>query len=89
MKFIHDLVHKHYCFNFYIPIVVKGVNFFGLRSEYIVSGSDCGHIFFWHKETEEIVQCVEGDKTGAVSLLSHLPPILIVNTKLGLSIIIR
>ena len=47
-------------------ISVKGVNFFGLRSEYVVSGSDCGHVFLWDKETEEIVQCLEGDNEGVV-----------------------
>ena len=28
---------------------VKGVNFYGPRSEYVISGSDCGNIFFWSK----------------------------------------
>ncbi|EDV25690.1 uncharacterized protein TRIADDRAFT_23787 [Trichoplax adhaerens] len=59
---------------------VKGVNFFGLKSEYVVSGSDCGHIFFWHKESEEIVQCVVGDKTGAVNVLEPHPSICMLAT---------
>lgn len=46
---------------------VKGVNFYGPRSEFIVSGSDCGHIFLWDKETESIVQLLEGDVAGVVS----------------------
>lgn len=46
--------------------LVKGVNFYGPQSEYIVSGSDCGHIFLWDKETEEVVQFLEGDNTGVV-----------------------
>ncbi len=46
---------------------VKGVNFFGLQSEYIVSGSDCGHVFLWDKNSEQIVQCLEGDEEGVVS----------------------
>jgi hypothetical protein len=28
---------------------VKGVNFYGPHSEYVISGSDCGNIFFWSK----------------------------------------
>lgn len=40
---------------------VKGVNFFGPRSEYIVSGSDCGYVYIWDKESEAIVQWVKGD----------------------------
>lgn len=43
------------------------VNFFGSQSEYIVSGSDCGHIFFWDKQTEEVVQFLQGDLEGMVS----------------------
>ena len=48
---------------------VKGVNFYGPRSEFIVSGSDCGHIFLWDKETESIVQLLEGDVAGVVRKL--------------------
>ena len=47
---------------------VKGVNIFGLGSEYVVSGSDCGHVFLWDKEKTEIVQYFEGDQEGVVSL---------------------
>ena len=47
---------------------MKGVNFFGPRSEYIVSGSDCGHVFLWDKQTEDVVQFLEGDRTGVVCL---------------------
>ncbi|XP_067034508.1 DDB1- and CUL4-associated factor 8-like isoform X6 [Acropora muricata] len=42
---------------------VMNVNFFGPQSEYIVSGSDCGHIFLWDKQTEEVVQFLQGDNT--------------------------
>lgn len=47
--------------------LVKGVNFFGPRSEYIVSGSDCSNIFIWDKNTEEVVTYFQGDGTGVVS----------------------
>ena len=46
---------------------MKGVNYYGLNSEYIVSGSDCGHVFLWDKETSEIVQYLTGDQEGVVS----------------------
>ena len=46
--------------------LVKGVNFFGPRSEYIVSGSDCSNIFIWDKNTEEVVTYFQGDGTGVV-----------------------
>ena len=47
---------------------VKGVNFYGGKSEFIVSGSDCGNIFFWDKETESITHMMSGDVHGVVSL---------------------
>lgn len=46
---------------------VKGVNFYGPRSDYVVSGSDCGFIFIWDKKTEAIVQRKHADVKGAVS----------------------
>ena len=53
-------------FSVLLSPLVKGVNFFGPQSEFIVSGSDCGHIFIWDKQTEEVVQFLEGDSTGVV-----------------------
>lgn len=46
---------------------MKGVNFYGPKSEFVVSGSDCGHIFLWEKSSCQIVQFMEGDKGGVVS----------------------
>ena len=40
---------------------VKDVNFFGLQDEYVVSGSDSGHIFIWDKKTSQLVNILEGD----------------------------
>ncbi len=40
---------------------VKDVNFFGLQDEYIVSGSDSGHVFIWDKKTTQLVNILEGD----------------------------
>ena len=50
-----------------LSLSVKGVNYFGLQSEYIVSGSDCGHVFLWDKKTADIIQYLVGDKEGVVS----------------------
>jgi len=55
---------------------VKGVNFYGPNSEFVTSGSDCGNIFFWDKETEAIVKLLPGDDNGVVNVLEphpHLP----------------
>lgn len=40
---------------------VKDANFFGLQDEYVVSGSDSGHLFIWDKKTSELVNILEGD----------------------------
>uniref|UniRef100_A0A8C9P3F4 DDB1- and CUL4-associated factor 8 n=1 Tax=Spermophilus dauricus TaxID=99837 RepID=A0A8C9P3F4_SPEDA len=55
---------------------VKGVNFCGPRSEFVMSGSDCGHIFLWEKASCQIIQLLVGDKGGTVNYLEahpHLP----------------
>lgn len=39
----------------------KDVNFYGLRDEYVMSGSDCGNLFIWDKTTGQIVQVLAGD----------------------------
>ncbi|KAL0267412.1 UNVERIFIED_CONTAM: hypothetical protein PYX00_009689 [Menopon gallinae] len=59
---------------------VKGVNFFGPKSEFIVSGSDCGNIFFWERETEAIVQWMLGDENGVVNCLEPHPKIPVLAT---------
>ncbi|UYV62929.1 DCAF8 [Cordylochernes scorpioides] len=52
---------------------VKGVNFFGPKSNFIVSGSDCGYIYFWDKESEHIVQSMAGDEGGVIYNIALLP----------------
>ncbi|ELW48301.1 DDB1- and CUL4-associated factor 8 [Tupaia chinensis] len=52
---------------------VKGVNFYGPRSEFVVSGSDCGHIFLWEKSSCQIIQCLDGDKGGTINCLEPHP----------------
>lgn len=50
---------------------VKECNFFGPRSEYVVSGSDCGHIFIWDTSSAEIVTVVKGDASVVNSIHGH------------------
>ena len=47
--------------------LVKGVNFYGQHSEFIVSGSDCSNVFLWEKQSEKIVQYFHADDGGVVS----------------------
>ncbi|EPS43821.1 hypothetical protein H072_2086 [Dactylellina haptotyla CBS 200.50] len=50
---------------------VKDVNFYGLQDEYIVSGSDCGHVFIWDKETTELIQILHGDSSVVNVVQGH------------------
>ncbi|KAK9508138.1 hypothetical protein O3M35_007866 [Rhynocoris fuscipes] len=59
---------------------VKGVNFFGPRSEFVISGSDCGHIYLWDKNTESIVQWMRGDEDGVINCLEPHPWIPVLAT---------
>ncbi|KAH9322174.1 hypothetical protein KI387_016813, partial [Taxus chinensis] len=50
---------------------VKGVNFFGPNTEYVVSGSDCGRIFIWKKKGGQLVHLMRGDKDVVNCLEPH------------------
>ncbi|CAL4121687.1 unnamed protein product, partial [Meganyctiphanes norvegica] len=75
-----NLLHYHFHTIIGHGITMKGVNFFGPGSRYIVSGSDCGNIFFWDRDTEAIVQCVQGDENGVVNVLEPHPNIPVLAT---------
>lgn len=50
---------------------IKGVNFFGPNDEYVVSGSDCGHIFCWRKKDAKLVRLMVGDRHIVNQLVQH------------------
>ncbi|KAI4350247.1 hypothetical protein L6164_004719 [Bauhinia variegata] len=50
---------------------VKGVNFFGPKCEYVVSGSDCGRIFIWNKKGGKLIRVMEADKRVVNCIESH------------------
>lgn len=50
---------------------VKGVNFFGPKCEYVVSGSDCGRIFIWKKKSGQLIRVMEADKYVVNCIESH------------------
>lgn len=50
---------------------VKGVSFFGPSDEFVMSGSDCGHIFIWRKKGGELLRIMVGDKHIVNCLESH------------------
>jgi nuclear receptor interaction protein len=53
----HTRVYRGHC----NVKTVKDVNFFGLNDEYVVSGSDLGHLFIWDRKTCDLVNILEGD----------------------------
>jgi len=59
---------------------VKQVNWFGPRSEYVVSGSDCGHIFIWERESGMLETLLYGDRIGAVNCLESHPSQMVLAT---------
>ncbi|XP_019199214.1 PREDICTED: DDB1- and CUL4-associated factor 8-like [Ipomoea nil] len=50
---------------------VKGVSFFGPNDEYVLSGSDCGHIFVWKKKGAKLVRMMVGDRHIVNQLKPH------------------
>ena len=55
------LIHSHVARVCYLPsccqghrnsATVKGVNFYGPDSQFVISGSDCGNIFLWDKQVK-------------------------------------
>ncbi|XP_027343567.1 DDB1- and CUL4-associated factor 8 [Abrus precatorius] len=50
---------------------IKGVNFFGPNDEYVLSGSDCGHIFIWKKKEAKLVRLMIGDQHVVNQLEAH------------------
>ncbi|KAK3206102.1 hypothetical protein Dsin_020148 [Dipteronia sinensis] len=50
---------------------IKGVNFFGPNDEYVLSGSDCGHIFIWEKKGGKLVRLMVGDRHVVNQLEPH------------------
>ncbi|CAK9795175.1 DDB1- and CUL4-associated factor 8 [Anthophora quadrimaculata] len=67
---------------------VKGVNFFGPKSEFVISGSDCGNLFIWDKNTEAIVDWMPGDEQGIVNCLEPHPHVPILATS-GLDVDVK
>lgn len=59
---------------------VKQVNFLGGHSEFVISGSDCGHIFIWDTYSSKLVNVLHGDEIGAVNCLSQHPHLPIIAT---------
>ncbi|PKY04804.1 wd and tetratricopeptide repeat protein [Aspergillus campestris IBT 28561] len=53
----HTRVYRGHC----NVKTVKDVNYYGMDDEYVVSGSDSGHVFIWDRKTCDLVNILEGD----------------------------
>jgi len=49
--------------------MIKEANFYG--EKFVVSGSDCGHIFIWDKMTGKLVQILEADNHVVNNVQPH------------------
>lgn len=49
--------------------MIKEATFWG--SDYIMSGSDCGHIFIWDRKTAELAMLLQGDQHVVNCLQPH------------------
>ncbi|BAE55811.1 unnamed protein product [Aspergillus oryzae RIB40] len=63
----HTKVYRGHC----NVKTVKDVNFFGLNDEYVVSGSDMGHLFIWDRKTCDLVNILEGDSEVVNVIQGH------------------
>lgn len=50
---------------------IKGVSFFGPNDDYVLSGSDCGHIFMWRKKGAKLIRLMKGDRRVVNQLEPH------------------
>jgi len=50
---------------------IKGVNFWGPNSEFVMSGSDDAKIFIWDKKTGELLTILEGHNSVVNCIVGH------------------
>ena len=65
---IYKFAHTYF-FPFIYTKQIKEATFWG--DDYIVSGSDCGHIFFWSIEDQKLAMFMEGDHHVVNCLQPH------------------
>jgi hypothetical protein len=68
---------------------VKGVSYFGEGDEYVISGSDCGHVFVWSKAGGEIVWWAAADEEVVNCLEPHplMPHVLATSGELAAAVL--
>ncbi len=58
---------------FVLHLRVRTARAWGPRSQFVVSGSDCGNVFVWDAGTGECLQCLPADSLGAINSLAPHP----------------
>lgn len=66
----HTRVYRGHC----NVKTVKDVNYFGLNDEYVVSGSDSGHLFIWDRQSGDLVNILAGDGEVVNVIQGNYPP---------------
>eukprot|EP01111_Echinosteliopsis_oligospora_P018158 TRINITY_DN816_c2_g1_i1.p1 TRINITY_DN816_c2_g1~~TRINITY_DN816_c2_g1_i1.p1 ORF type:complete len:504 (-),score=158.26 TRINITY_DN816_c2_g1_i1:9-1520(-) len=54
-----------------VQTFLKEVAYIGRRGEYIMSGSDCGHLFIWDTRSGDIVHVLSGDRSVVNGAAAH------------------
>lgn len=59
-EIIFDYLKTKYIGHRNARTMIKEATFWG--NDYVMSGSDCGHVFIWHRRTGELVMLLEADQ---------------------------
>jgi len=63
--------YKHIYKGHRSSMTIKGVNFYGPNSEYVITGSDDQHVYIWDKETTELLTVLEGHSNVVNCTVGH------------------
>ncbi|KAK1613231.1 hypothetical protein QYE76_036904 [Lolium multiflorum] len=61
---------------------IKGVSFFGPNCDYVISGSDCGHVFIWRKKDGQLLRAMQADIRSVDCVEQHPTEIVIASSGL-------
>lgn len=68
-EFIFDYLRMKYTGHRNARTMIKEATFWG--NDYVMSGSDCGHVFTWNRKTGELVMLLEADQHVVNCLQPH------------------
>lgn len=68
-EIVFDYLQMKYTGHRNARTMIKEATFWG--NEYVMSGSDCGHVFVWNRKTSELVMLLEADQHVVNCLQPH------------------